>query len=342
MNKRLKAILLYVGGFGLGGGLLYLALRNISFAALWHNLQAADTGLIVLALVASLAAHYARGLRWSMLLGAAGHPVSSLRTSAAVMVGYMVNYAVPRLGEVTRCSLLIKTNRIPLLVSGGTVVTERVVDVLLLGLLLLTVLLGDYERITGYFQLAQNPLDTLPLWAVLLAVGVMLIIGLLLLRLRRRIARIPVLASLWGFVRRLLNGMLSILHLRHPWVFVLLSLLIWVGYWATTYFFVESLPIGRGHGLWFSLVLTTMGGVGMTLPVPGGIGPFHQAIATTFLLYGLGQDTGVMVALVLHTPQLLLNVVVGGLSYVYLLFQQPTAESAGPAAAQAAADQTGQ
>lgn len=323
MNKKAKNILLYTLGLGLGLSLLYLALRNVDADQLLDMTRQVDPTYVVLALIVSLLAHYLRAWRWSMLLRAAGYPVTTDRTFAALMVGYMVNYAIPRGGEIVRCSVLVRSDNTPVPTSAGTVVTERVIDVLMLGGLLATVFLFEFDTLIQYFTQASNPLEKLSWPLVATALALLAFSGWLVYRFRGRLMRNRGFALVVGLLTKLWQGILSIRHVRSPLLFVLSSLGIWAMYILGTWLFIRALPIEPQVDLWLAVILTTMGGVGMTIPVPGGLGPFHQAITLTFVLYGYANSTGAIVALMLHTPQLVVNVLVGALGYAYLLFRKP-------------------
>jgi uncharacterized protein (TIRG00374 family) len=334
MSPRTKSILLYVVGAGLGGSLLYLALRKADFGELWQMLGQASIWPLLGALVVVTLSHWLRATRWSQLLAASGYPVQHPRTFAALMFGYLVNYAVPRLGEVSRCSMLIKTNRTPLATSAGTVVTERLIDVLTLGLFMGAVLLMELQTLAGFFSAAKNPLENLNLTYLYLLAGLLLVMGLALWRLRKRLLRLPGVTKLAAFLGKLIDGLLSIRHLKRPALFIFYSLAIWGGYVLSTWLFLLAFPQTAGASLWLAVILNTMGAVGMALPVPGGLGPYHAAITYTLVLYGYTESQGANLALVMHTSQLVINILMGAVSYGYLLFQQPSEAELARAAAE--------
>ncbi|MBX3102161.1 MAG: flippase-like domain-containing protein [Bacteroidetes bacterium] len=325
MNKRLKSTLLYLVGAALGASLLYLALAKADFAELWQMMGQARWLPLIGALVVVVLSHWLRAWRWSQLLDASGYPVPTERTFAALMFGYLVNYAVPRLGEVSRCSVLIKTNRTPIATSAGTVVTERLIDVITLALFLGAILLTELQTLAGFFTAASNPLENLNFTYLYLLAAILVLLGLFLIRFRKRLMRLNAVQKLAAFLSKLVSGLLSIRHLGRPVLFGILSVGIWGGYVLSTWLFLQAFPQTEGASLWFAIILNTMGAVGMALPVPGGLGPFHAAITYTMVLYGFTETQGANIALVMHTSQLVLNILMGAVGYGYLLFQQPSA-----------------
>ncbi len=322
MNTRLVAILRYVLGLSLGVALLALAFQNVS----WSELQSLIGGVDPLWLSASLAvnlySHWLRGWRWNLLLEASGQRVATSNAFAAVLFGYMVNYAVPRLGEVSRCTILLRSDRVPLLVSGGTVVTERIIDVLVLLALVGLVFLLEFERLVAVLAplfAESEPRAATPWLLALVAAGILAAGGLVLTR--RRWANHPWAVRLLAAGSDLLRSATGVFRLRQPLRFGLLTLGIWAGYTLSSWLAMQALPATAGQSLYLAFVIMAMGGIGMAVPSPGGIGSFHWAITYTFVMFGLPQASGNALALLIHTPQLLVVSLSGGLAYLYLVLR---------------------
>jgi len=129
-------VLKYVAAVGFGILLLYLALRNLSWEEFQKTVGEANLSWLLLSMAVGAFSHYIRGVRWGMQYRAFGYNPTNLRLFSAVMFGYLVNQAIPRGGEVARCSILIKSDKIPLAKSMGSVVVERVFDLLILVILI--------------------------------------------------------------------------------------------------------------------------------------------------------------------------------------------------------------
>ncbi|MCS7086470.1 MAG: flippase-like domain-containing protein, partial [Bacteroidia bacterium] len=123
---KLKAVVQYLAALILGAGIFYLVFKDVSWADLQKRFSNVRWPWVAAGLVVGLGSHFLRGMRWRMLLSAAGHKVSSLHAFLAVMTGYMANNAVPRMGEVVRCTALTRSDKVPLTVGVATVVVERV------------------------------------------------------------------------------------------------------------------------------------------------------------------------------------------------------------------------
>lgn len=335
-KKKLVAILKYTIGVGLGIGLFYLAVKNIDLKEFWENRREINYGWVGLALVIAVLSHWFRAVRWKMLLKAAGYSTNSVNLFASTMVGYLVNQAIPRGGEISRVSLTAQTEKVPLSACFGTLVTDRAFDMLVLGLMVLGIGIVEYDQLMEVFNSAvakvgaadpaQPESAGFPLkWVLLGLVGVMALAAIVF---RKKLAQIGLMDKARNFVRELIQALLSIRKLQSPLLFILYTLGIWVCYVLMTYLVFFSIPETSQIGPWFGLIAFTMGGIGMVIPSPGGIGSYHFAIAVTFGVYWqyLGNadyeasfQTGLKIAFIIHTAQLLMILAVGALSYLYLI-----------------------
>lgn len=328
MSPRLKTVLAVTGSFVLGGGLLYLALRGVDFAAVGAALAGARWGWLVPLVVATLLSHALRAWRWKLLLetlpesvdakGAVGVPFRVAFYS--VMIGYMVNYAAPRLGEVARAANV--SAQTPLRFPGvfGTVVVERALDVVTLGVTLLSVLALFRTRLTAvlgtFFAGARVALPSVPWVAVLAALVVTagalaLLAGLLY---RQRLGHEARAGRLADAVRSFRDGLLSLLRLRRRGAVLLATAGIWALYAFMAYFPLRLLDLSGTYGLGLldAWALMTVGAVGMALPSPGGTGSYHWVtVQTLVLLFGVATATAAAYALLSHAAQLVLYAVVG-------------------------------
>ena len=354
MSPRLKTVLAVVGSFVLGGGLLYLALGGVDFAAVGAALAAADWRWLLPLLAATLAAHALRAWRWKLLLetlpGRDGRATAAVPFRVAfysVMIGYMVNYAAPRAGEVARAANVTAQTRLRFPGVLGTVVAERVLDVLTLGVALLSVLAlyrARLSEVLGAFT--ENARAALPAvsWAVVVGALAVTTVALALLAWalyrRRRAAGGPGGASpgFGGIARSFRDGLLSLLRLRHKGSVLAAT----VGIWAL-YAVMSDLPLrmfglsdAYGLGLLDAWALMTVGAIGMALPSPGGTGSYHfVTVETLVLLFGVAAAPAATYALFSHAAQLVLFAVAG---FVCLLLQGTSVRALRARAASARAD----
>ncbi len=310
MALKTKSVVQYLLALAVGGGIFYWVFKDVSFAELSEKFANVRWAWVALGMSVGLGAHYLRGLRWKMLLSAAGHKISSLHAFLAVITGYMANNAVPRMGEVVRCTILTRSDKVPVMVGAGTVVVERAVDVLTLALMLAGIAWAESER---FFSLVRefSGDKSMGRW-VGVAFAAALAGAALVYFFRERLLRIGLVAKLRNAVVALVRSVLDVRKLESPFWFVVLSAAIWFGYVLTTWCVVAAFPATAAYGLYFAAILTGMGGIGMVLPAPGGgLGPFHAAVFYTFLMLGLDGNDGKALALLLHTPQLVSNTILG-------------------------------
>ena len=331
MNKKVISILKYVLGLGIGLGLLYLALRDVDFVKVKAGFREANYLWVGIGLVVAILSHWFRAVRWKLLFRAAGYESNSLNLFAAVMVGYMVNQAVPRAGEISRVTLGSKTERIPMSVSFGTFVTDRIFDVICLGLLVLLVFALQFEQIQLIMDKAFASSDGSEsgggslLLPILAGVGVLGAVVVFLMR--KRLAKIGIFKKAFDFLGQMWEAILSIRKMDQPVLFVVYTLGIWVCYIMMTYLVFFALDETADLPFLFAVTAFTMGGIGMLFPSPGGIGSYHFAIISSFVAYAAAfgwteqaaKDVGTNIAFIIHTSQFIMMIVVGFLSYLYLV-----------------------
>jgi glycosyltransferase 2 family protein len=330
MNKRLLGtVLKYAIGIGLGAGLLYLSFRDIEFSELQAELANLEWIWLVPAFFIGTFAHWLRAARWTMLTRAAGYPTRTWPAFWSLMVGYAANYAVPRLGEITRCTMLSRSQGIPFMSAVGTVVIERVVDVVMLLVFLGLTFLLEFDKLMGYFTTqptdaaaqAQATSGGVPAWVLYAVLGLLLAGGFGVFVFRRRLLRTKVGARVWAMAQQLIDALLSIRKLKRVWLFVLQSLGIWACYIVVTWIMLFSLPnVVPFNTLLFGFFITMLGAIGMALPSLGGAGTFHVAVIVGFSLYN--APNGQAASIWLHTPQVIISILLGAIGYCVLMLSQ--------------------
>lgn len=330
MNKKVISVLKYVLGLGIGLGLLYLALAEVDFVEVEKGFKEANYFWVGIGLAVAILSHWFRAVRWKLLLRAAGYESNSLNLFAAVMVGYMVNQAVPRAGEISRVTLGSKTERVPMSVSFGTFVTDRIFDVICLGLLVLLVFALQYEQIQVIMDKAFASSDgsegggslLLPILAGTFVVGAVVVF-----LLRKRLSKIALFKKVFDFIEQIWQAVLSVRKMDQPVLFVFYTLGIWICYILMTYLVFFALEETADLPFIFAVTAFTMGGIGMLFPSPGGIGSYHFAIISSFVAYAAAfgwaeseaKSIGTNIAFIIHTSQFIMMIVVGFLSYLYLV-----------------------
>ncbi len=319
----LKAILKYSISTLLAAGLLYWAFSksDLHWADIYQTAQTANYQWITISIIISLASHWLRALRWEQLLGAMQYKPGTTRTLSAVLIGYFANFIVPRMGEVTRCGSLQKTASIPFEKSFGTVITERIVDLLGLAAVVAITFVVEWKPIQQFlFPNFQLP-PTILLAG--LAAGAIAFFALYWILRNRMIIQWNQFATT-NKVGQILNGwftgILSIKEVENPAKFILYTILIWVAYYANTYTLLLAFPSSEGLGLAAGLTVLVMGTFGMATPTQGGIGAYHSLVASALSFYLIPIKEATVLATFFHGTQMATILLFGGLSFIITFF----------------------
>lgn len=253
-----------------------------------------------------------------MLLKSSGHNVGTLKSYFAVMIGYLLNSLVPRLGEVTRCGVIHKTDKVPIAFSFGTVLTERIIDLFMLLILTAVTLLLQFDLLIGEFHWVEEKIESLVTsywWAaiLLLVVGVIAIYILFFSKLSEKINLIQKVKS---FVNQLIEGILSLRKLKNQKGFWSATVGIWALYFLMLYVITFGSDMTKDLGVLAGMSILVMGSFGMATPVPNGIGSFHAFVAGILVLYGIDSEDGKIFALILHTSQYITVLLFGSISLI--------------------------
>lgn len=293
MSKTLGNILKLLISLGLGIFIIWFTMRQLTSKDI-DDLKAifkrADYLWLVAGALIGMVSNIVRAERWKLLLNSVGYHPHRMNVINSVFVMYALNLVFPRLGEVTRCTLLYKTDKIPLDKSIGTMVLERMVDVvciLLIGAVLMAFqykLLFDLLNTTilSHYSVLLHRL-TSGVGGILL-LGIIVAAGLGLLYFLYRMREHPVLGKVWSFIEGILHGLASVLRLDNPLLFTFYSFLIWFMYFLMIFVCIHCLPETSGLGVWAGLACLFFGGFAFIIS-PGGLGAYPATIGAVLLLY---------------------------------------------------------
>ena len=318
MNKKTSKTLWYVVFLAVGVALLWFSFRNIDLSQLWTDIKSAKYSWMLLSLACLAISLYFRALRWNIQIEALGYKTRASLTYGAVLIAYLANCIFPRLGEVVRCSVLKRKENIPFDKTLGSVISERIIDLLVLfGLAFLVIvfqwkLLGSL--VTSWMVPLLNKLkDNVLLGIIVIVLVVVGIYGIVILCKKNK-----KIASLWhGFV----DGIKSVITMKKKWRFVLYTLGVWGFYVIMTWLPFYMLPETSHLGIVEAITLLGIATLGVVAPVPGGIGTYHF-IAITLLsgFYGISEQVAGSFAAINHGSQMIFYLVTGILSYVVMFF----------------------
>lgn len=325
MNKKLKSILQYTVVFGLVVVLLWWMLRGMADKKeqILTSFKQADYFWVMLSLVAAVLSHFIRAYRWKFLLEPVGYTPKTKNSFAAVLIGYLVNYLVPRMGEVSRCTAIAKYEKVPFETALGTVITERIVDFALLIIVFLLTLLVQFSELIGltkkYILIPMSEkfaaLMDKPVLLVVLIAGVVGAIAAFFI-FRKKIGSL--LSGKFGsLIKGFAEGISSIRKMKNPGAFILHSVLIWVMYFFALYFCFFALKETSSLGMSECLTILLFGTFGVIF-TPGGLGAYHLIVMQILLYYGIAEPVGFAFAWLAWGSQFLLIIVAGIISLVAL------------------------
>ncbi len=279
------------------------------------------------ALLISLTSHWFRALRWNQILEPLGKKPTALQSFNAVMIGYLFNFAIPRMGEVSRCGILYRTNRIPVNQSLGTVVVERVFDMLILLLLTIIVLLLQFDTLYVFFNdtfiapIAQklgSSYGFMFMWLML----ALLLIAFISYKFRNKLSESALVSKFSVLLEGFASGFKSVFSLKQPLLFFLYTFIIWILYFLNTWCYLMAFDGTAGVGLAAALSILVVGTFGFAAPVSGGIGAYHIFVAKGLTLYGVSSLNGGVFGFVSHGLQMLMILIVGGISLILTIIEE--------------------
>jgi len=312
----------------LGVFLLWLSFRKLSLDDVWNDILHAHYSWMFLALLFAFIAHVVRAMRWNLLINSLGFKTRLATTFYAVMIGYMANTAVPRMGEFMRCGVLSRKEKIPFNALFGTVISERFFDLIVLAIILFSVIFFQWQLLGDFVTRMTRPffekVDEHSFSLMIVAVVGLLFAGLLVflfVYFRSRFRKMAGYNKTMELLKGLGEGVRTIQKVKQKGLFVLYTLIIWTMYslmlWVPFMMLDETSHLGFLEGI----TLMAIGSLGVVAPVPGGIGAYHFiGKAVLVELYGIsGTSAGSFVALT-HAGQTLLHIITGGLFYFIMFF----------------------
>ncbi len=318
---KAKEILKYIFSFMLAFGLMWYVYRDQDLSKIWEEAKKTNLFWIGLSALAAVAAHLSRAYRWNMLLKPMGYQPSLLSTFNAVMVGYAANFVVPRMGEVTRCGLLYRSDKVPFNNAFGTVVAERVFDLITMASLMGLTFLIEFDRLMVFTQdmLSRGPqqADNNSKFFILGGiVGAVVVIGTLAWLFRKQLLSNPLIIKVFGFLKGLADGVMSIKNVENKFLFIFHSLFIWGMYYCMMYFALMALPETSHLTPAIGLSMLMISSMGMIIPTPGGIGAYHYLVTQGLVMYGVSEANGAIFAGISHSLQILEIVMLTGATLI--------------------------
>lgn len=319
-NTLISTIIKIIVPLILGGAILYWMYRDFDFQSISYVLtEQMNWWWMLASFPFGILAQAFRGWRWRQTLEPLGDEPRSSVSVYSIFLSYAASLVVPRVGEFTRCGVLKKWDGISFTKALGTVVTERAVDSLIILVITAMVILTQMPVFVSFFSRTGTRFDelagmfTATGYIVTLICGVAALVGLWIFR-----KKLSIYNKVKTTVDGIVEGVLSLRGVKNVPLFIVYSLAIWVSYFLHYYLTFFCFESTANLGLMVALVTFIVGSIAVLVPTPNGAGPWHFAVKTMLILYGLADTDALYFVLIVHTVQTLLVVLLGIFAWIML------------------------
>lgn len=341
MKKNLTNVLKALGFMAIGMTILFLLYQsqNKAFQAqcvtdgiskencslikkLLDDFRQTNPFWIILIVVTTLLSHLARALRWNQLIESLGEKPRVINGLFSVIIGFFANLGIPRIGEIVRATTMAKYENIPTEKLLGTVVVDRIVDMVTFIILVGVTFFLEFETISTKLgelmatNQSKNTAGPSNLWYLLVG---LCIIGVALIIFYIKRPENLMVKKVKGLVTGVLEGIATISKLKRPWLFLFYTVAVWFLYYIMLYLCIPAFGPTRHLGMQAALIVFVFGAFGFLVPSPGGMGTYHWLIIQALTLFGIQAADGFSFANIAYfTGQIISNVGFGLLALILL------------------------
>lgn len=290
--------------------MVWYSLSKVSLDELYVYLKKADYKWIIIGLLFGLLSHLSRAYRWLFMLEPLGYKIKFGNSVMAVFAGYLINFTIPRAGEVARASILSNYEKVPFEKGFGTIVSERIADLILMAGIIFITLFLQFDFIYS-FLIAKFNLSKILIGLVVL---VLLIFGFLKVI---KNSNWPLVKKIKSFIKGLIEGVLSIFKMDKKWPFIFHSFFIWIMY--VFMFYATSLAVEELHDISLGAILIGFISASFSIAATnGGIGSYPLAIYAAFSIFAIAKEPSLAFGWIIWSSQTLMIILLGGISLIYL------------------------
>lgn len=295
--------------------IIYFIQKDFTFDDFITNIKLAKLHFVLASTLVGVLAVFIRALRWQLLLKPLGYETKLSNAYHSTMSGYLVNLGIPRSGEFSRCAMLAKTDNVPVQVLVGTVLSERVLDLLMLLLVIFASVWAQFDLLYGYvydnviIKLKDNSLGVVLIAVVLLA-------GLIVAFKAKKIfsSETKIGKVLLGFF----DGIKSIFKLKQPVLFIVYTIGIWLCYWMMTYFILIAFDFTEHLGLAGGLSTLVFSSLGVIIPAPAGSATVYSVYIGLNQIYNISILQAKAAGIVMFFANIIMIIFAGTISYVIM------------------------
>ena len=290
--------------------LVWYSLSKISFQELLQYFKEANYFYIILGLFFGLLSHLSRAYRWKFMIEPMGYKLRMPNSVMAVFAAYLVNYTIPRAGEFLRGSILTNYEGVPFEKGFGTIVAERIADLLVMMLIILITLFLEFQFIYEFFSARFHPLN------ILLGIAILIVLSIVLMTfIKKNTSKFAI--KIKSFIRGLIEGATTIFKMEKKWAFIFHTLFIWAMY--VLMFYVTTFAIEETNNLPFTAILIGFISASFSIAATnGGIGSYPVAVYIAFSMFSIAKEPSIAFGWIMWSSQTLMIIILGGLSLIYL------------------------
>ena len=334
MNRKVfLTALKYLASLGFAFGILYFLFRDQDPLKLIEEIQKVDVKWVLLSMIFGGCAIVNRGLRWIVLIDALGYKSSKKNAVSAVAILYFTNLFIPRGGEITRCTSLNQVEKIPVDKLFGTILVERIIDfIFLFALIFLTIILKFNAFLNFYTAVQSQQTESSGNNNLIVTLIIISTLTLGFVLLKKWLKKSNIYQKIQSFIQGLKEGFNSIKNIKQKSTFWFHTFSIWIMYFLMTYICFFSMTETSNLTFVDGIFLLVLGGIGMVIPTPGGIGSYHAIVMIGLSVLGIGaisfgnngdtSNPALLFPTIIHAGQTLMAIIMGFIGLLILFLSK--------------------
>ncbi len=299
--------------------LLYMSLHKLELKQITETIYKGNFLLIIPVLFISIIVYFFRVLRWELLFRQINQDIPKSNLSIALCIGYLVNFAIPRLGEVTRCAILKKLNKTPINQSLTTVIFERTIDVITLLIISILAIILEYANHTSLLKSFIN-FDLIPTNQV---IGLLIAFATLIIFVAYLIYKTENKVKTW--LQGFWISIKMLAKIKSIFLFSIYTICIWICYFLMTYLWFFTFTESSNLSYYMAFQIMIVGSFVRSIPLQAGsAGAYHYGVSQAFILLGISSITANALAIIIHGFQTIFTFIIGSLAYMAFVYKSKT------------------
>ena len=313
LKTFLKTFVKIILPLALGVLLIWYIYHKMDLTAIWEVVKSdVRYDILIFSLIFGLLANITRGYRWGLLIRSIGEKVQTKNVVYAVLGNYAVNLVLPRMGEVWRCGIITRYEKIPFTKLFGTLLIDRLSDTIMVGSITFLIFVFNIDFFLNFFSANPAILTGFEnfIHSIWMYTG-LLLFAVIIWAVFKYLGHLSLVAKAKRLLLDIWEGVKSIWYLDKKWLFIVQTFIIWGGYFLYFYTTFYAFDFTRHLGVGVGLIAFTMSSIAVAVPVQGGFGPWHFMVIATLVCFGVDKTDAAAFALVVHTVQTLWMVICG-------------------------------